>query len=78
MSVVGFGDTMLSEHFRVPLTTVSQPKHRLGVAAMDSMLQLLQGRRPEAKRLPAQLVLRSSSGIPPATSALKRLKTLDT
>jgi len=74
MSIAGFGDTMLSEHFRVPLTTVSQPKHRLGVAAMDSMLQLLQGRRPEPKRLPAQLVIRSSSGIPPATPALKRLK----
>jgi LacI family transcriptional regulator len=74
ISVAGFGDTMLSEHFRVPLTTVSQPKHRLGMAAMDSMLQLLQGRRPEPKRLPAQLVIRASSGIPPATPALKRLK----
>ena len=74
MSITGFGDTMLSEHFRVPLTTVSQPKHRLGLAAMDSMLQLLQGKRPESKRLSAQLVIRSSSGIPPATPALKRLK----
>src|SRR5215475_7709269 len=74
MSIAGFGDTMLSEHFRVPLTTVSQPKHRLGMAAIDSMLQLLHGRRPESKRLPAQLVQRASSGIPPATPALKRLK----
>jgi len=74
VSITGFGDTMLSEHFRVPLTTVSQPKHRLGMAAMDAMLQLLQGGRPEPKRLPAQLVVRASSGIPPATPALKRLK----
>lgn len=77
ISVVGFGDTMLSEHFRVPLTTVSQPKHRLGMAAMEAMLQLLRGLRPEPKRLSAQLVVRSSSGIPPATPALKRLKTLN-
>jgi DNA-binding LacI/PurR family transcriptional regulator len=77
ISVVGFGDTMLSEHFRVPLTTVSQPKHRLGMAAMDAMVQLLRGQRPEPKRLPAQLVVRSSSGIPPATPALKRLKSLN-
>jgi len=77
ISVVGFGDTMLSEHFRVPLTTVSQPKHRLGMAAMDAMLQLLRGQRAEPKRLPAQLVVRSSSGIPPATPALKLLKTLN-
>jgi LacI family transcriptional regulator len=77
VSVAGFGDTMLSEHFRVPLTTVSQPKHRLGMAAMDSMLQIMRGHRPEPKRLPAQLVVRASSGIPPATPALKRLKMLN-
>lgn len=78
ISVVGFGNSALSEYFRVPLTTVDQPKHRLGVAAMDSMLQLLRGHRPETKRLPAQLVVRSSSGIPPATPMSERLKTLRT
>ena len=77
LSIAGFGDTMLSEHFRVPLTTVSQPKHRLGMAAMDSMVQLLRGQRPEPKRLPAQLVIRASSGIPPATSVFQRLKMLN-
>jgi len=77
VSIVGFGDTMLSEHFRVPLTTVSQPKHRLGNAAVEAMLQLLCGQRPEPKRLPTQLIVRASSGIPPATPALKRLKTLN-
>jgi LacI family transcriptional regulator len=72
-SVVGFGNILVSEHFRVPLTTVRQPKFRLGSAAMDSMLQLLHGNRPEPKRLPAELVVRASSGIPPATSRLKQL-----
>jgi DNA-binding LacI/PurR family transcriptional regulator len=78
ISVVGFGNSMLSEFFPVPLTTMNQPKHRLGAAAMDSMLQLLRGSRPEAKRLPAQLVIRASSGTPPATSMSERLKTLRT
>ncbi len=78
ISVVGFGNSMLSEYFRVPLTTMNQPKHRLGAAAVDSMLQLLRGNRPEAKRLTAQLVIRASSGTPPATSVLERLKTLRT
>ena len=78
MSVAGFGNSMLGEHFRVPLTTVDQPKHRLGTAAVDSMLQLLCGQRPEPKRLPAQLIVRASSGTAPATSALERLKTLKT
>jgi LacI family transcriptional regulator len=76
LSIAGFGNTMLSEFFHVPLTTVSQPKHRLGVAAMDAMGQLLRGRRPENRRLPAELVVRASSGTPPATPAIKRLKIL--
>jgi DNA-binding LacI/PurR family transcriptional regulator len=76
ISIVGFGNSMLSEYFRIPLTTVDQPKHRLGAAAMDAMLQLLRGNRPETKRLSAQLVVRASSGTPSATPMLERLKTL--
>ena len=75
ISIAGFGNTMLSEYFLVPLTTVSQPKHRLGMAAVDSMMQLLQGKRPEPKRLSTELVVRASSGTPSATPILKRLKT---
>ena len=66
MSIVGFGNIMLSENFRVPLTTIRQPKYRLGVAAMESMLKLLRGERPEPKRLPAEIVIRASSA-PPAS-----------
>jgi LacI family transcriptional regulator len=78
LSLVGFGNAMLSEHFRVPLTTIDQPKHRLGAAAMDVMIQLLRGQRPESKRLSPQLVVRASSGTAPATSVLERLKALKT
>jgi DNA-binding LacI/PurR family transcriptional regulator len=78
ISIAGFGNTMLSEYFRVPLSTVSQPKHRLGSAAVDSMLQLLRGFRPEAKRIPAELVVRASSGTAPATPLGQHLKTANT
>ncbi len=74
LSVTGFGDTLISEHARVALTTVSQPKNRLGLAAFEAMSQLIRGQRPESRRLPAQLIVRASSGTAPATSALKRLK----
>lgn len=74
MSVVGFGNSLLGEHFRVPLTSTDQPKHRLGLAAVELMQQLLRGQRPVAKRLPAQLIVRASSGTAPATSPLGRLK----
>jgi LacI family transcriptional regulator len=64
LSLVGHGNVLVSEHFRVPLTTIRQPKLRLGVAAMDAMQKLLKGERPENKRLPAELVIRASSGPP--------------
>jgi DNA-binding LacI/PurR family transcriptional regulator len=75
VSVVGFGNILLSHHYRVPLTTVRQAKFRLGSAAMDTMSQLLRGQKPEPKRLSAELIVRASSGIPPATNRLERLKT---
>ncbi|HWH72164.1 MAG TPA: LacI family DNA-binding transcriptional regulator [Candidatus Sulfotelmatobacter sp.] len=76
ISVAGFGNTLLGEYFRVPLTTVNQPKHRLGSAAMDAMVQLLHGQRPEPKRLSADLLSRASTGIAPAIPPLRRLKSL--
>jgi DNA-binding LacI/PurR family transcriptional regulator len=74
VSVVGFGNILLSHHYRVPLTTVRQAKFRLGAAAMDTMSQLLRGQKPEPKRLPAELIVRASSGTPPATHRLEQLK----
>jgi len=59
----------------VPLTTARQPKARLGAAAVETMMQLLKGENPEPRRLPADLSIRASSGIAPATPVLRRLKT---
>ena len=64
ISLAGFGNILVSEHFRVPLTTVRQPKFRLGVAGMELMLAKLRGEKAESKRLPADLVLRQSTAAP--------------
>ena len=66
LSLVGFGNVLTAEHFRVPLTTIRQPKYRLGIAAVDSMLQLLRGDPVENKRLPGELVIRESTAPPRA------------
>ncbi|HEX4122963.1 MAG TPA: LacI family DNA-binding transcriptional regulator [Verrucomicrobiae bacterium] len=66
LSIVGFGNIQVSEHFRVPLTTVRQPKLRLGVAAMDIMQKLRRGERPESRRLPAEVIIRASTAPPKA------------
>jgi LacI family transcriptional regulator len=64
LSVAGFGNLLMGEHFRVPLTTVRQPKLRLGLAAMEMMQQLLRGEPPETRRLPSEIILRASTGPP--------------
>jgi DNA-binding LacI/PurR family transcriptional regulator len=64
LSVAGFGDIFMSENFRVPLTTVHQPKWRVGAAAVEIMQKLLRGEPAEARRLPAEIILRASTGPP--------------
>jgi LacI family transcriptional regulator len=64
ISLVGYGNIPLAEYFRVPLTTVRQPKYRLGVAAVDAMMNLLKQLPAETKRLPAELIERKSTAAP--------------
>jgi DNA-binding LacI/PurR family transcriptional regulator len=68
ISVAGFGNILVSEYFRVPLTTVRQPKLRLGYAAMELMQALHQGKPPESKRLRAEVIARTSTA-PPGTKS---------
>jgi len=69
LSIAGFGNILLSEHFRVPLTTVRQPKMRLGHAAVEMMQKLRRGERVESRRLPAEIIVRASTAPPRATTA---------
>jgi LacI family transcriptional regulator len=64
ISVVGFGNVLTAEFFRVPLTTVRQPKARLGYAAVEIMMKLIRGEKYELKRLNADLVERKSTAAP--------------
>jgi len=69
LSVAGFGNVLVSEFFRVPLTTVRQPKLRFGSVAMELMRKLLEGERPSSVRIPAELELRASTGPVPTRLA---------
>ena len=63
-----FGNILTAEYFRVPLTTIRQPKFRLGMAAVDAMVNLLRGQRVETKRLSAELIERKSTAPPRTVS----------
>lgn len=69
LSVVGFGNLLMSGFFRVPLTTVHQPKHRVGVAAVRALLALIRGQPVEPERLATELVVRASTAAPPSPAA---------
>ena len=69
LSIGGFGNLLMSEHFRVPLTTVRQPKLRLGAAALEVMQKLLRGEQPESKRLSSELIVRASTAAPKTTGS---------
>jgi DNA-binding LacI/PurR family transcriptional regulator len=64
ISIAGFGNILTSEHFRVPLTTVRQPKFRLGISAVEAMMGLIRGEQVLSRRLVAELVERKSTAPP--------------
>jgi DNA-binding LacI/PurR family transcriptional regulator len=64
LSIGGYGNILMSEHFRAPLTTVREPKLRLGAAALELMRRLHRGERPESNRLAADLIVRASTAAP--------------
>jgi DNA-binding LacI/PurR family transcriptional regulator len=72
MSVAGYGNILVAEYFRVPLTTIRQPKLRLGFAAMELMQSLLRGEPPQTRRLHAQLEVRASTAPPLAKDLHQR------
>jgi LacI family transcriptional regulator len=66
ISVVGFGNTAAAEHAVPGLTTISMPRHQLGMDAMQAVLDALEGDKPadrvvHSRTLPFHLVIRESS-----------------
>jgi LacI family transcriptional regulator len=66
VSVTGFDDLALATALEPELTTVRLPAEQVGERGMDALLAVLDGRRPEERGLPVELVVRGSSAPPPA------------
>ncbi|MDR7544813.1 MAG: LacI family DNA-binding transcriptional regulator [Armatimonadota bacterium] len=64
VAVVGFDDITFASLVEPRLTTVAQPKYRMGCLAMERLLELLGGgdRRPRRLVLEPRLVVRDSCG----------------
>jgi len=61
-SVMGFDDISFSSFVTPSLTTMKQPRHRIGEAAMELLLELLAGEQPHEQRVlfRAELIVRNS------------------
>ncbi len=66
LSVAGFDDIPLAAIVDPPLTTVHQPGREKGSTAAHLALQLLEGGTAAHRMLDAAVVLRGSTGAPPA------------
>lgn len=73
VSVVGFDDIELSEHFIPSLTTIRQPREAIGETAAEMLLGLIRAQQGEQQPagdahqgtvLPIELVVRGSTGAP--------------
>lgn len=66
LSIIGFNDLECARYCDPPLTTVSQPRLKMGQSAMQLLLTLMNGEQVTAESilLPADLVIRESTSRP--------------
>ena len=63
ISIVGFDDVPLAQHFHPPLTTIRQPVDEIARAATAALLANIDDGTPLASRtFPAELIVRQSTG----------------
>ena len=63
MSLIGFDDIELARFASPALSTIAQPKHLIGVTAVDMVLERIQGGRLQARQviLQPELIIRNST-----------------
>jgi LacI family transcriptional regulator len=67
VSIIGFDDIPEAASAAPPLTTMAQPLHDLGARALTMLIDLLHGDEvPGHVELPAEIVVRASTGPAPA------------
>lgn len=65
LSLVGFDDIELARFACPPLTTVAQPKQRIAAMAVDMLLERIEGRRQDARKVVLQPELRVRASTAP-------------
>lgn len=61
LALVGYNDIPMAAQLPVPLTTVRSPAREIGATAARMLLDLIDGREPESRRLPVELIVRATT-----------------
>lgn len=66
VSVVGFDDIDIARHYIPPLTTIHQPRHKLGTKAAELLLSQIESASPAVRDeiLEVELIVRKSTAAP--------------
>lgn len=66
LSVIGFDDIDAAQYSHPPLTTVTQPRFRIGCEAATLLIEIIQGKRVNSgsRLLEASLTVRDSTLTP--------------
>jgi DNA-binding LacI/PurR family transcriptional regulator len=64
VSIAGYDDIELAKYVTPSLTTIQQPREKMGQLATQLILSLLQGESGHSYKLPPILVKRESTGRP--------------
>ena len=73
ISVIGIDDIAMAAHTNPPLTTIAQPKYRMGRVAMRTLRQMIQGQPPPEDGytlMESPLIVRESTGPAPVKTRM--------
>jgi DNA-binding LacI/PurR family transcriptional regulator len=73
ISVIGVDDIAMAAHANPPLTTIAQPKYRMGRLAMQTLRRMLQGHPPPEESftlMKSPFIVRESTAPAPTTNGV--------
>ena len=71
ISVIGIDDIAMAAHANPPLTTIAQPKYRMGRTAMKTLRRMIQGQPPPEEGytlMESPLIVRESTALAPTSA----------
>lgn len=60
VSVIGYNDLPMAQHFQLPLTTIRQDTQQAGSLLVEKLFQQLDGGKPSSAKVPTELVIRQT------------------